>query len=225
MYTVGMTSTPRETRYWAKVDRRGDAECWPWIASTNPHGYGTFRGDGDQLAHRYGYRLAYGAIPAGMVVCHHCDNPPCQNPSHLFLGDQPANIADMDAKGRRRSHSMPGETNPRARFTDDQVAEMCAMYHAGMTHPQIADHFRSRQSVITKVLRTRGRLTGPQRRATGLSNPNGKLSPEDITEIRRAYSAHEASQAEIGRRFGVSQPTIGSIVRGETHKTNTSRRS
>ncbi len=182
-------------------------------------------GDGEQLAHRYGFRLANGPIPLGMSICHRCDNPPCQNPQHLFLGEQRDNVSDMDAKGRRRSARLYGDANPNARFTDAQVVEMCAMYRAGTALSEIAGTVGARESVVTKIIRTRGGITGPQRRACGLRNANGKLSPEDVIEIRRAYSSGEGTQSEIAGRFGVSQPTVGSIVRGEAHKTNTSLRS
>lgn len=210
-------NTPREARYWAKVDRRRDDECWPWTASTNSFGYGTFRGDGDQLAHRYAYRIAVGAIPAGMVVCHRCDNPPCQNPGHLFLGAPADNIADMDVKGRRRSGIRRGEANPNARFTDEQVAEMCAMYSAGSTQDEIAERFSTSQQVISKALRTRGTtaINGRYRRARGERNTNAKLTDEQVVEIREAYALRIANQRELGERYGVSQPTISSIVLGK----------
>jgi hypothetical protein len=92
-----------ETRFWAKVDRRGDDECWPWTATTNRKGYGRFW-DGTRLvsAHRWAYERHVGPIPEGLKVCHRCDNPPCVNYLRcLFLGDDIVNMGDMMAKGRQ----------------------------------------------------------------------------------------------------------------------------
>lgn len=74
--------------------------CWNWIKSVSNKGYGWFRQDGHELAHRWAYATFRGPIPAGLFVLHSCDNPKCVNPNHLFLGTNRDNIRDMVAKGR-----------------------------------------------------------------------------------------------------------------------------
>lgn len=84
-------------RYALGVIQGSEGECWGWRRKVNNHGYGRV---GDLYAHRVSYEIHVGPIPAGLQVLHRCDNPPCSNPSHLFLGTVTDNMRDMWAKGR-----------------------------------------------------------------------------------------------------------------------------
>jgi hypothetical protein len=103
-----------EERFWAKVDRSGGPDaCWLWTAGTFRlrNGYGKFGADPAAsrtvYAHRFAYELSHGPIPPGLLVCHHCDNPPCCNPAHLFLGTIADNMRDMSDKGRAARQNDP----------------------------------------------------------------------------------------------------------------------
>ena len=85
----------------AKTDKSGD--CWVWHGSKAKFGYGILVLNGkNRLAHRLSYALANNVsdLPRGKHVCHKCDNPPCINPAHLFLGSPWDNQEDKRRKGR-----------------------------------------------------------------------------------------------------------------------------
>lgn len=80
---------------------RPEGDCLVFTGTRSRQGYGSLRVAGAMIkAHRVAWELAHGQIPAGMAVCHRCDNPPCCNVAHLFLGTIADNNADRHAKGR-----------------------------------------------------------------------------------------------------------------------------
>jgi hypothetical protein len=95
---------PLIDRFFRYVGRKLPSGCIPWIGCTNKDGYGVIssgRRDGRMLlANRASYELFVGPIPQGLHVLHSCDNPPCINPVHLFIGTQAINMADKKSKGR-----------------------------------------------------------------------------------------------------------------------------
>ena len=89
--------------------------CWEWGKGTSSYGYGcVFRNkiESGRVAHRLSYVIFVAPIPKGLFVCHHCDNPKCINPKHLFLGTAKDNSEDMVSKGRGRNGSLPGKLSP-----------------------------------------------------------------------------------------------------------------
>lgn len=79
--------------------------CWEWKGATSVDGYGKFKSFGEQLAHRVSWVLHRGNIPDGKCVLHKCDNPPCVNPEHLFIGTKDDNNKDRALKGRTIIHN------------------------------------------------------------------------------------------------------------------------
>jgi hypothetical protein len=104
----------RKEQFWALVDRSGGPDaCHPWTGGRSPKGYGVFRiYDRAQRTHRIAWRLTCGPIPPGISVLHRCDNPPCCNPDHLWLGTNGDNNIDRTQKGRsadqRKTHCKRG---------------------------------------------------------------------------------------------------------------------
>lgn len=129
-------------RFWSKV-RKGNSvdDCWEWMSkSVDQNGYGLI-GKNGKRAHRVSWELHNGQpVPNDMYVLHHCDNPPCTNPRHLFLGTPADNTHDMIAKGRNRT--LRGEDSPLSKLSKDQVIEIKRLLHAEkLTHKTLATRF------------------------------------------------------------------------------------
>lgn len=150
---------PPLDRFMAKVDQSsGPNGCWLWTASRDPLGYGFFRmtpGETMWRAHRAAWTLLVGPIPAGLVVCHHCDNPPCVNPAHLFLGTDADNCADRVAKGRSsRRVSHRGETSPLAKLTEQDVREIRERYaRGGIYQRELGVEYGVSQTEVGRIVR------------------------------------------------------------------------
>lgn len=132
-----MPRRPLAERLDEKLDKSG--ECWEFTGWRDSLGYGRIghgKGRGRSttpvmLAHRAAWEVANGPIPDGMLVCHKCDNPPCCNPAHLFLGTSRDNAMDMRRK--HRGYDSSGTNNNRTRLTEDQVRELRAIpYYRGL---------------------------------------------------------------------------------------------
>jgi hypothetical protein len=96
-YMLGHRYNTGPVAFWSNVpDHLPVSQCWEWQGHRDKHGYGYFHG----IVTRIMWVHAHGSIDPGLKVCHSCDNPPCVNPAHLFLGTQKDNIHDMCRKGR-----------------------------------------------------------------------------------------------------------------------------
>jgi hypothetical protein len=114
--------TPVDQRFWRMVSVGGPDDCWEFKGHRRENGYGWFSYNGKSTnAHRIAYTLTHGEIEEAMFVCHSCDNPPCCNPRHLWLGTSADNTSDMDAKGRRRSIPQHGSKHGLSKLTEDDV--------------------------------------------------------------------------------------------------------
>jgi hypothetical protein len=168
---------PREdyiTRFNRLVERTDG--CWKWHGYT-VKGYGVLY-DGDNgwrmvQAHRLSWKIHHGAISPGMFVCHRCDNPPCCNPDHLFLGTQKDNMSDAARKFRTSSgarhaarvfagQEIHGSVRANAKLSEEQVRTIRQLRRDGVSVRDIAPMFKVCKATIFNLLRgkTWGNVAG-----------------------------------------------------------------
>lgn len=182
----------RAERLWDFVEKTDG--CWEWTGARNEDGYGRLYTAGENwFTHRYSWVLHNGPIPDGLWVLHHCDNPPCIRPDHLFLGTAATNVADMVAKDRQ---SKGDHVPPEHRARGDR--------HWSRRLPEkVVQATRSAGDTLI--------LTGAVR---GERNPRAKLKVADVVEIRRMRSLG-VTYREIADRFGISKTGAKKAASGE----------
>jgi ribosome-binding protein aMBF1 (putative translation factor) len=159
-----------------------------------------------------------------MNVCHHCDNPRCVRPEHLFLGTQKENLADRERKGRTLkgerhwANQKPeklarGSGHGNSRITEKDVCDMRKAYaEKQASQTELAKRYNMSQASINSILlgKTWAHAGGPITK-----RGRSKLTPALVREIRRML-ANGISQSEISRRLGIGNSTIGAVARGES---------
>lgn len=182
-------------RFVAKFQIDSNSGCWVWNAAHSQKGYGTFWLDNKLIgAHRAAYLLYVGPIPVGLKVLHHCDNPPCVNPRHLFTGNAKDNTQDAIAKHRFDYVN--------ARLTK---ATVHAIYNATGLQKEIAQRFRVEQSVVSRI--KTGRLYAYMTGAALRTGRNKRLNEHTVEQVRSAVG----SLRYLERRFGISRYLVKKI--------------
>jgi len=144
--------------FWAKVDKNGPVpahraelgNCWEWAASTLKGGYGYFKYAGKTAAaHRFSWQLRNGQLPAGAHVLHHCDNPRCVRPEHLFVGNNTDNVADKVSKGR--TNPPRGDNHYRAKLSTADVVQIRSSLAAGVPRRDLAARYGVSRSIVDRI--------------------------------------------------------------------------
>jgi hypothetical protein len=153
-------AVPIADRFWSRV--RKTEKCWLWEGYKDKFGYGMLgrgrRGSGWVFTHRFSWELHFGPILGGKHVLHRCDNPPCVNPDHLFLGTARDNMRDMRQKGRCWTQTSPwlaarGEGNGFSKLSTLEVKKIRSLYATGR-HSQewIAGKFDVTQAHVSRLV-------------------------------------------------------------------------
>ncbi len=140
-------------RFWRYVDKKCNNKCWNWTGCCNKGGYGIIgTNKKTELTHRFSWILHNENIPNGMCVLHICDNRRCVNPSHLFLGTKKDNSHDRDKKDRQSK----GESNGRAKLTEDQVKQIRMLYiEENLTQREIGKIFNVDHTTVGSIYRNK----------------------------------------------------------------------
>jgi hypothetical protein len=150
----------KEQIFWSKVDKSSGHgpyyennslvrnNCWEWNGCKHTKGYGLFWGYKKQTrAHRISWLLTNGD-PGKFWVLHHCDNPSCVNPSHLFLGTHDDNMQDRNKKERQTK----GEKNGRSKIDEQKVLDIRKRYSNGERQNSIAMDYSISQNQISDIV-------------------------------------------------------------------------
>jgi hypothetical protein len=154
---------PLKDRFWNKVFKT--ETCWIWKAATDNFGYGRvgiYRPRSVAPAHRVAWILSgKEEIPKGMDLCHSCDNPPCVNPSHLFIGTRQDNVDDCRKKGRMSvgekhkrimSHvAVRGSKHYKSKITENDV-ELIRKWDGYLTQERIAKRFGITRAAVSAII-------------------------------------------------------------------------
>jgi hypothetical protein len=133
------------------MDDRG---CWEWGGARNEHGYGqtAIKHYLQMKAHRLSWMIHHSIIADEVCVLHKCDNPPCVNPDHLFIGTKKDNMQDCSRKGRVRYILRRGESNECAKLTDKKVAEARRLYASGDSLRSVAQRYGVNSKTMSRAI-------------------------------------------------------------------------
>lgn len=209
-------------RFWSHVTKGEPNECWNWHRPGKRGGYGQVKWNYKSLlAHRVAWEITHGPIPKGLMVCHHCDNPLCCNPSslHLFLGTAKDNLQDMVKKGR----SLYGERQKKAKLTDELVATFRRAYFQGeIKVAEITKRFHMDKGGILSMLygRTWKHIAMPT--DLNLTPEVSGVASLSKKQVQRIWQHLQESQYhgqinELASLFNVNRITIRRIRDGQRY--------
>lgn len=195
-----------------------ESGCWEWEGSKTV-GYGTLKlqeiyGDFKILAHRLSWVAFKGEpINDGLFVCHHCDNPKCFNPDHLFLGTQKQNLLDCSEKSR----TMTGDLNGNSKYSRDDIERVKHLLGKGHTGREISSITGVSASHVSRIKRG---YTWRVDTATEANMVHGlrKYSDEELAKVAELLVAGNLKVHEIAKVVGVPRTLVSDMKSKKAHK-------
>lgn len=223
--------------FWRFVDQSDgqgpNGDCWEWLGNCGRRRDGSLPKSRPQfryrmeiwVAARFALHFFGGGIPDGLHACHHCDNPLCVRPAHLYAGTPKQNQQDATDRNRRlrgerwhrlvKPHMQRGEGHYLAKVSDAQVLEMRERAAGGESQYALARAYGLSRPTVANIIRGRLRshLGGPRQAA----QRQRILTSEEVAQARTRYAAGE-TMAAIAVSLSVSRTTIHRVVRGKRHR-------
>lgn len=208
-----------EDKFWGRVVKADG--CWSWTGAKDKNGYGTFSPSattGPLRAHRFSWEIHRGGIPTGLCVCHHCDNPECTNPEHLFVGTNKDNMEDKTRKGRvvgRGPSRFPEERYILKQSIgrhEKHLEAILVMRGKGDSLAAIAAVFMCDPRAIKRLLVRNGLYTPnkPGPRAPHRARTNALIAHR--SELVARFEQGETITA-LAENFGISRLIMSKIIR------------
>ncbi len=183
-------------RLFSRADKSGGPDaCWPWMALRDKYNYGRIVIKRRHYrAHRIAYQISKPGLVDGLCVCHKCDNPPCVNPAHLFIGTNLDNRMDSVKKARHAFGDRHG-----SRLHPERLARGAS--HGSRTHPERVARGERHNS-----------RTHPECLKRGEENHKAKLNKQKVMVIRESYIPRKVTYDALAARFGVTRGLVHLVV-------------
>ncbi len=201
-------------RFLSKFIQGTPKECWEWKAGLSSRGYGKFsvRNNGNKKTigtHRIAYFLYYKTQPRNNLVCHHCDNPKCVNPKHLFLGTHQDNRTDCVQKKRHAFGDRSG-----ARLHPERLCRGDNSWTRKYPErlPRGDEHWTHKKPHLLARGIYSGRYTHPESNARGENNGSAKLNLKVVVKIRKQYASGKFTCRKLAKIYKVSKSLISAII-------------
>jgi hypothetical protein len=197
-----------ERRFWSNV--RKTPTCWEWTGRASADGYGRIKiGGKERNATVVSWALHFGPIPPMGLMCHHCDNPPCIRPEHLFLGDHSLNAHDLNLKKKQQASGV-------IPHNEGDLLERIEAHRSRLTENSRMRELAAEERALARQVRheLRGIRSAEGRRMAAIEGRRlpvpMSFTDDEIREIR-GVPEYPGINSDLGRRFNVSRQSIKSI--------------
>jgi hypothetical protein len=243
---IFMENLPKEKRkkielkFWSRTTKRKRKNtCWNWKGYIGTDGYGVYTSSFGMRAHRLAYYFFFKELPKNKLICHHCDNPKCVNPNHLFIGTNRDNTKDMFLKKRNgkikgKEHpTQQGEKNHQSKLNQKQVEQIkrelfktCNKKHKMGKQKELAERFNVSCTLIRYIKTGKAwphvlpecTLKPLSKIRCGEDNNKAKLTEKEVLQIKKILKKNKKTISGIAKQFNVSRFAIQQINKGNSWK-------